>query len=389
MSAVAIIVAAGKGERFGGEVPKQFLPVGKRALIEFSLQEFSASPVIDSIIVVVPRGIPESLVNLIMTYRKVDAVVFGGKTRQESVEAGVRAVRGNPDVVLVHDGARPLVSGEIIERVYREAKKSGAAIPVVPIPDSVKRSEDGRVVDRSVPRETLFRAQTPQGVRFELLKRALEKAREEGVSCSDEAQLVELLGEKVSLVPGSRRNLKVTFPEDILSFKAFIGEYTGDFRVGIGYDAHRLVEGRPLYLGGIEIEFDRGLLGHSDGDCLLHALTDALLGAAGLGDIGKHFPPGDPSTEGIRSTEIVRHAVELLSGEGYRVVNADCVVVCEKPKIGPLSDKMRESIASLLGVSPEDVSVKGKTTEGMGFEGRGEGISSLAVVLVEKVPSGE
>ncbi len=383
MKGVAIIVAAGKGERLGDTVPKQFVSVRDRMIVEYSLAVFASSPSIDSIVVVVPPGTSEGLVDRLMSYKKVDAVVPGGKTRQDSVIAGFRAVKGEPEVVLVHDGARPLVTVEIIESVFSEARSKGAAIPALNVSDALKYSTDGISVEKTVDRSLFYRAQTPQGVRFELFKKAIEKVEEMEVVCADEAQMVELLGEKVSLVNGSERNLKVTYPDDLVLFKALLGDISGRFRVGIGYDAHRLVEGRPMFLGGVEIEFERGLLGHSDGDCALHAIADALLGAAGLGDIGKLFPPGDPTIEGISSREILRRVVEELGSEGYSVINVDCVIVCERPRISDYSDRMRKVVSGILGITPDNISIKGKTTEGMGFEGTGEGISSIAVALLE------
>lgn len=384
MRAVAIITGGGSGERFGADVPKQFQQAAGKMVIEYSLAAFASAPSVDSIIVVVPPSLPDSILDTIFSYRKVSAVVPGSKTRQMSVLSGLKAIKGKPEVIVVHDAVRPLVEVELIEDLIIAAKEKGGAIPVLPMYDSIKYSEDGKTSERSVQRNNYFRAQTPQAFRADLLIESFRKAEKEGVECTDEAQMVALSGHSISLVKGSERNVKITTPSDLIYVKSLLGAYTGDFRVGVGYDAHRLVKGRDLHLGGIKIEWEYGLLGHSDGDCALHAIADALLGASGLGDIGLYFPSEDESIRGISSADILADVKKMLDEKGFRIINVDCVIICQRPKISEYGDKMVESISSVLGTDRMVVSVKGKTTEGMGFEGSGEGISSIAVALVEK-----
>jgi 2-C-methyl-D-erythritol 2,4-cyclodiphosphate synthase/2-C-methyl-D-erythritol 4-phosphate cytidylyltransferase len=352
--------------------------------IEYSLAAFAAAPSVDSVIVVVPHSLPGSILDVLFSYRKVAAVVPGGKTRQKSVLAGLKAVKEKPDVIVVHDAARPLVDVETIERLISAAKEKGAVVPAIVVPDSVKFSKNGETVEKSVQRNNYFRAQTPQAFRSDMLIESIRRAEEKGLECTDEAQMVELSGYAVSLIQGNERNVKITSHGDMTVAKSLLGAYTGDFRVGLGYDAHRLVKGRELHLGGIKIEWEYGLLGHSDGDCALHAIADALLGASGLGDIGYFFPPDDESIRGISSTDILAEVGKMAKQNGVTIVNIDCVIICQHPRIADYADKMVDSISRVLGIDGSAVSVKGKTTEGMGFEGTGEGISSIAVALVEK-----
>lgn len=384
MLASAIIAGGGVGERFGGEVPKQFHTVGGRMIIELSLAAFASASSIESVVVVVPPFTPESIIDTIFSYKKVTAVVPGGKTRQQSILSGLGALKEKPEVIVVHDAARPLVEVALIDTLVHTAKDRGAAIPVISVIDSLKYSEDGITVTETVPRKNFFRAQTPQAFRSDLLIESIRRAEQDGISCTDDAQMVERLGHDVSIVKGSEHNIKLTSQTDLLVIKSLLGAYTGDFTVGVGYDAHRLVKGRELHLGGIHIEWEYGLLGHSDGDCALHAIADALLGASGLGDIGFHFPPDDDSIRGISSVDICAEVKRMVDEKGFRIVNVDCVIICQQPRITDYGEKMIESISAVLGTDRSAVSVKGKTTEGMGFEGSGEGISSIAVVLLER-----
>lgn len=384
MSAVAIIAGGGSGRRFSAEVPKQFHTISGKMVIEYSLAAFAAAPSIDSIVVVVPSTISESVIDTIFSYRKVSAVIPGGKTRQMSVIAGIKAIKEKTDVIIVHDAARPIIDVETIEHLVDEAKKKGAVIPALAVPDAVKFSKNGETVDKSVQRKSYLRAQTPQAFRSDILIASSKMAEERGFECTDEAQMVELSGYPVSVLKGSERNIKITSPDDMTLVKSLLGAYTGDFRIGLGYDAHRLVRGRELHLGGIKIDSEYGLLGHSDGDCALHAIADALLGAFGLGDIGHFFPPDNESIKGISSTDILAEVGKIVRKSGGRIVNVDCVIICQRPRIADYADKMVDSISRVLKIQGDIISVKGKTTEGMGFEGAGEGISSIAVALVER-----
>jgi 2-C-methyl-D-erythritol 2,4-cyclodiphosphate synthase len=285
------------------------------------------------------------------------------------------------ELVLVHDAARPFASAALFGRCAEQARARGAAVPVIPVRDTLKTWDRaaGSLVTRD--RSEFLRAQTPQGFRTGILREAYERAAKEGRSGTDDASLVEAAGYPVFAVPGEEGNIKVTLPEDLRMAAGLLAE-TPDFRIGLGGDAHRLVEGRDLWLGGVRVPHPFGLLGHSDGDVLLHAVSDAIYGALGDRDIGFHFPPGKEETRGIAGRSILAHARSRMAEGGFGLVGLDAVVVCEAPRIAPLADAIRASIAGILSVPEDRVSVKGKTTEGMGFEGRGEGISAWAVALL-------
>lgn len=379
--AVAVIVAGGAGERMGAGVPKQFLPLAGRPILDKTLSAMLASPRVEGAVLVVPRETPEEGRAAYAAVPRVIAVVEGGESRQESVRRGLAAVPAQADIVLVHDGVRPFVSRDLVERCIDAAQRHGAAVPVSPVRDTLKEWDAGRGTLVTRDRAPLLRAQTPQGFRAALLREAHERAASEGRIATDDAELVEAIGRPVVPIPGEEGNIKITVPADLRMAEGLArGEV--DFRIGLGGDAHRLVAGRDLWLGGVRVPYDRGLLGHSDGDVLLHAVADAILGALGDDDIGRHFPPGREETRGIASREIVACARARMIERGYGIVGLDSVVVCEEPKIAPLAESIRESIAAMLGLPPGRVTVKGKTTEGMGFEGRGEGISAWAVVLL-------
>jgi 2-C-methyl-D-erythritol 2,4-cyclodiphosphate synthase len=314
-------------------------------------------------------------------------VVDGGKERQDSVRNALDAVPPGAGVVLVHDGVRPFVSEELVRRVVEEAREHGAAVPVVPVRETVKvRGADGESLS-TVDRSAFLRAQTPQGFRAEILRDAYGKALRGGFLGTDDASLAEAAGYPVRPVPGEDRNLKITTPDELRMAEGLLRE-TPDLRIGLGGDAHRLVDGRPLWLGGIEVPHDRGLLGHSDGDVLLHAVADAVYGAMGDRDIGYHFPAGAAETKDISSRAILAHARGRMAELGFGLLGLDAVVVCEEPRILPIAGALRASVAGLLGVAEDRVSVKGKTTEGMGFEGRKEGISAWAVALLRGAAKG-
>jgi 2-C-methyl-D-erythritol 2,4-cyclodiphosphate synthase len=273
------------------------------------------------------------------------------------------------------------VSLDLLERCVVKAKEHGAVVPVVPVRDTVKEWDRAKRSLATVDRSLLFRAQTPQAFRAGILREAYGKARAEGYRGTDEASLVEKAGYPVTPIPGEEANLKITVPEDLRMAEGLLGE-AHDFRIGIGGDAHRLVEGRELWLGGVRVEYPKGLLGHSDGDVLLHAIADAIYGAMSDGDIGHHFPPDREETRGMESRTILAHARGRMTEKGFSLVGLDAVVVCEEPRIAPIASEIRASIAEILSVPVERVNVKGKTTEGMGFEGRKEGISAWAVALL-------
>ncbi|MCI2063248.1 MAG: 2-C-methyl-D-erythritol 4-phosphate cytidylyltransferase [Eubacteriaceae bacterium] len=361
-----IIAAAGTGERMGGGVPKQFITIGGEPIIVRTVRAFSESPYICGIVIAAAKDYIDVMRDTLLQHGLDAEIIEGGSSRQESVCRGVMHIRKNHagwEYVLVHDAARPYVTGDVIERCVLGAAESGASVTCVPVKDTIR--ESGRTLDRS----RLFSVQTPQGFRTEILYEAHQKALADGFAGTDDISLTERIGIKTQMVEGSYKNIKITTPDDV----------PAETRVGTGYDVHRLTEGRPLVLGGVVIPYDRGLLGHSDADVLLHAVMDALLGAAACGDIGKHFPDTDPEYKGISSMELLRRTGRIISNEGYTVGNIDVTLIAQRPKIAPYIDEMRGNIASALGTATENISVKGTTTEGLGLTGRGEGMAAQAV----------
>ena len=365
----------------GGVVPKQFLSVGGRSLLDRTLTSVSASTRVDAIVIALPADAATEAGEAYRGFPKVIAVIKGGAERHDSVRNALAVVPKDASIILVHDAVRPFATPGLFDRCAEHALLHGAAVPVIPVRDTVKAWDKaaGTLVTRD--RSEFLRAQTPQGFRAGILREAYALAAREGRAGTDDASLVEAAGHAVVALPGEEANLKITLPED-LRMAAGLLSGDPDFRIGLGGDAHRLVPERELWLGGIRVDHPMGLLGHSDGDVLLHAVADAIYGAMGDHDIGFHFPPGREETLGISSRSILAHARGRMAAGGFGLLGLDAVVVCEAPRIGPLADALRASIAGILSVPEECVSVKGKTTEGMGFEGRGEGISAWAVALL-------
>jgi 2-C-methyl-D-erythritol 2,4-cyclodiphosphate synthase/2-C-methyl-D-erythritol 4-phosphate cytidylyltransferase len=383
----AVVVAAGAGTRMGGD-RKQFRLLAGRPVVSHCMAMLAGHQQVDRLVLVLPaedRGAWKPNSGTVGIGGKRLAVVSGGGTRQASVLRGLEAAAPwSPQLVLVHDGVRPLATPDLVDRVIEGARNWGAVSPVLEADESVKAVDgDGRIV-RTLDRAPLRLVQTPEGFSYPLILQAARQARAAGFEADDTASLVRLAGGDVRVVAGERTNIKITGWEDLALAERLLGGGGGCRRVGTGYDAHRLVPGRPLLLGGVEVPHTHGLKGHSDADVLLHALADALLGAAALGDLGQHFPESDPRLAGAASSELLRRAVGLLQDAGWRPVNADTVVVAQQPRLAPYLGRMREIIAGLLGIDTGAVSVKATSTEGMGFEGRGEGISATAAVLVER-----
>ncbi|MEE8219974.1 MAG: 2-C-methyl-D-erythritol 4-phosphate cytidylyltransferase [bacterium] len=396
----AIVPAAGAGVRMEADRPKQFLPLGDRPLLVHTLQRLSDSPLIETVVVVVPADwVAKARSELIEPYglAKVGAVVAGGAERQDSVAAGLEALGPEVDLVVVHDGVRPFVTEAMVADVVEAARAAGAAVAAIPVAETVKRVADGAVVE-TVSRDGLYRVQTPQAFRREVLAEALERARAEGVVATDEAALVERFGWPVRVVAGSAVNLKVTSPEDWSLAESILsslgrsasaskadreGTERMSLRVGMGYDVHRFASGRPLILGGVVVPSDQGLEGHSDADVLVHAVCDALLGAAGAGDIGRHFPDTDPTYAGANSLGLLREVGAIVARRGFRPLNIDVTVVLQEPKLKDLLPVMETNIAETLGIDPTLVNVKATTTEGLGFVGQGEGVAAYAAVTIE------
>jgi 2-C-methyl-D-erythritol 4-phosphate cytidylyltransferase/2-C-methyl-D-erythritol 2,4-cyclodiphosphate synthase len=382
MRVTAIIAAGGVGARLGAGRPKQLLEIGGRSILERSVEAFDSHPAVSETIVVLPVELAASPPTWLATRRHV-RIAVGGVRRQDSVANGFDMVDAATDVVLIHDAARPFVTPEVIARVVEAAASHGAAIAAIPVSDTVKRGEkrDGHaVIADTMPREPLYLAQTPQGFAHHVLRDAIALGRT-GVEATDESMLAEQAGHSVRLVDGSAANVKITTAEDL---QTATHRLNGTERIGVGYDLHRLVAGRRLMVGGIEVPSDVGASGHSDADVVCHAITDALLGAASAGDIGEHFPDTDDAWKDASSIELLRRVVEVLRGWGYSVVNVDVVVVLERPKLGPYKPRIAETLASVLGVASTEIGVKAKTNEGVDAVGRGEAIAAHAVALLRR-----
>jgi 2-C-methyl-D-erythritol 4-phosphate cytidylyltransferase/2-C-methyl-D-erythritol 2,4-cyclodiphosphate synthase len=380
----AIIPAAGAGRRFGG--PKQFLSLAGRPILAHTLDAFETCDRVDAVIVVAP---PEDLDrcsrDIVQGYGfgKVTSIVPGGPDRRDSVRNGLYAANPSTDVVVIHDAVRPFVSPALITSSIERCRETGAVVVAVPVKETVKVCRDGRVLETPL-RETLWSVQTPQTFRYGLILEAHKRALTEGWSVTDDAMLVERIGQEVVVVEGSYDNIKITTPEDLSIAEALWMKRHGTpvIRVGIGYDIHRLVEGRPLILGGVEVPFNQGLLGHSDADVLSHAVADALLGAVGAGDIGHHFPDTDPAFRGISSLLLLQRVADILQDVHTEVVNVDATIIAERPKLAPFFGEMGERIATSLSIPRASLSLKATTAEGLGEVGRGEAIAAHAVALV-------
>ena len=384
MRVTAIIAAAGAGRRLGSETPKQLLDLGGRSMLGRSVAAFDAHPEITDLVVVVPASLTrdDAAAHLGGTAKRLQ-VVAGGARRQDSVANAFDHVSEAADVVLVHDAARPFITAAVIGRTIQAAARYGAAIAAVGAHDTVKRvqaSAEGAVIVETIPRDTIYLAQTPQGFRRDVLKAAVALGRS-GVEATDEAALAERAGFKVHVVQGEASNVKITTEEDLAAARRHAAP-PATARVGTGYDLHRLADGRPLVIGGVTIPSARGALGHSDADVVCHAVTDALLGAAGLGDIGRHFPDSDPKWKGASSIALLRQAGAMVADQRFDIVNVDVSVLLESPKIKDYVEMMRIGVAGALGIDASRVSIKGKTNEGVDAVGRGEAIAAHAVALL-------
>lgn len=375
MSFCAVIVAAGTGSRAGG--PKQWRELGGRPVVRWSAEALLAAGASELAVVVAPGD--EALATESLAGLDRWVAVVGGATRAASVQAGLNALTAAPDAkVLIHDAARPLLDAATLHRVRAALDRHPAALPVLPVADSLRRGVDGLMAE-PVDRDGLWRAQTPQGFRLGTIRDAYADWSAIAPP-TDDVEVARAAGHAVAMVPGDPRLMKLTYPEDFAMAEALIPRQT---RVGQGFDAHRWGPGSSVWLCGVEIAHDQTLIGHSDADAGLHALTDALLGAMGDGDIGDHFPPTDPQWKGASSDRFLVHAVERLHARGGRLVNVDVTLICERPKVKPHRQAMRERLAALLSLPLDAVSVKATTTEAMGFTGRGEGLAAQAVATID------
>ncbi|HKS88646.1 MAG TPA: bifunctional 2-C-methyl-D-erythritol 4-phosphate cytidylyltransferase/2-C-methyl-D-erythritol 2,4-cyclodiphosphate synthase [Stellaceae bacterium] len=375
----ALIVAAGRGTRFGGALPKQYLPLGGQSVLRHAVEAFARHPKV-AVVQVVIRDEDRAVFDEAMTGLAILPPVPGGAERQDSVRLGLEALTPHaPARVLIHDGARPFPDAALIDRVVAALDGAPAAIPALPLGDTIKRVEDGVIV-ATVDRSRLWRAQTPQGFHFPPILAAHRAMA--GRILTDDAAVAEAAGIAPVIVAGTEDNLKVTTAHDLAAAERLLMARRADVRVGHGFDVHGFGPGDHVTICGVEIPYDASLVGHSDADVGLHALTDALLGAIGAGDIGMHFPPSDPRWKGAASEQFLRHAALLVREQGGEIAAVDVTVICEAPKIGPHRAAMVERVAAILGLAPARVSVKATTTDRLGFAGRGEGIAAQAVATV-------
>lgn len=410
----AIIAAGGRGARLGADVPKQLLTLGGKSILQRSVDTIHGHDQVAEIVLALPSEIAAAPPDFLQRATKPLQIVEGGERRQDSVANAFGRISARSDVIVIHDAARPLASAALFTRVIDAALETGAAIAALGARDTIKEiaEDDGKpIVGRTLARDRIYLAQTPQAFSRRVLTDALALARQGG-EATDEASLAERAGHRVRLVDGEPSNIKITTEDDLRMARGLVeGQEsrvesressiesrpstgsgrpelvegrTSLIRIGTGYDLHRLERGRPLILGGVAIPHDMGLIGHSDADVLSHAVTDAVLGAAAAGDIGRHFPDIDPRWTDASSIDLLHHAAEIIREAGYVVSNVDAVIIAERPKLAPHIPEMRERLAFALGIDPSQVSVKGKTNEGVGELGRGEAIAVHAVALVQQ-----
>ncbi|SHI32303.1 bifunctional 2-C-methyl-D-erythritol 4-phosphate cytidylyltransferase/2-C-methyl-D-erythritol 2,4-cyclodiphosphate synthase [Wenxinia saemankumensis] len=384
MRTAALIVAAGRGLRAGGGVPKQWRDLGGQPVAAHALRAFAGHPGIDLVVVVADADAAHAALGAILGADPgAVEIVAGGPTRRDSVLAGLRALEGRAERVLIHDAARPLVSRAVIDGVLAALEDGPAAAPGLPVVDALWKAADGAVAG-SHPRDGLVRAQTPQG--FHLAAILAAHLAWEG-EAADDVEIARVAGLRVAVTPGDAANFKITTAADLSRAAENLSRNNGmsgdmDVRLGNGYDVHRFGPGDHVWLCGVKVPHGRGLQGHSDADVGMHAATDALYGALAAGDIGRHFPPSDPRWKGAESHVFLRHACDLARSAGWRIGNVDVTLVCEHPKIGPHADDMRATMAGIMGLDPDRVSVKATTSERLGFTGREEGIAALATATL-------
>lgn len=384
----ALIMAAGRGVRAStGNIPKQYQSVAGTPVLARTLQTFLDSPVVDRVRVVIGAGDEGLYAGIAPQHAKLDAPTVGGDTRQESVLRGLTTLDASPpQKILIHDGARPFVSDSLIARVANALEKAEAVTPALPVTDTLKHVDAAGRVTSTVPRDGLQAVSTPQGFRYQPILAAHRRAANAGVAFTDDAAVAEWAGMSVAVVVGDPANVKLTTAADLdAADRRLTAERAlalGDIRVGIGYDVHALGPGVAVTLGGVAVPHSRGLIGHSDADVVLHAITDAILGALSEGDIGMHFPPSDPQWKGASSDRFLADAVARVSRRGGMISNVDVALTAEGPKIAPHRDAMRERIAAICGIAPNRVGIKATTNEGLGFIGRGEGMAATATATI-------
>jgi 2-C-methyl-D-erythritol 4-phosphate cytidylyltransferase / 2-C-methyl-D-erythritol 2,4-cyclodiphosphate synthase len=371
----ALIMAAGKGQRFTSDLPKQYWQLGGKTILRHSIEAFLHHPKIQGVQVVIHPDHQEWYDQSVSALSLLPAI-YGQESRQGSVYAGLQALSTwQPDYVLIHDAARPFVTAPLIDKIIEDSKKHNAAIPVIPVVDTLKQAVKDRI--KTIPRHDLYQTQTPQGFSFDLIVKAHEHFKED-LLFTDDASLIEALEHSVALTQGEPNNFKITTKADYFRGQ----QMQQDIRVGNGFDVHAFETGPGLTLGGVFLDCGTALKGHSDADVVLHAITDAILGTIGAGDIGQHFPPSDPQWRGVASKKFVAHALELLYQKSGRLNHIDVTVIGEQPKISPHRDAILESLSMILNIPQERISLKATTTEKLGFTGRKEGLAALATVTV-------
>lgn len=383
-----IIVAGGVGARAsanGGGLPKQYQAVAGKPVLARTIAGFLALENIDLVVPVIGEDHAELYAAMDLSDPRLHKPVVGGSTRQSSTLAGLRAISDTPpDVVLIHDGARPFVEPQVVANVIAALEDADGALPVTLVTDTIKRSLDGKTVGGTEDRTQLYAAQTPQAFRYDAIYEAHRRAIEFSDSFTDDAAIAEWANLRVALAQGSPRNIKITLPEDFARAERMIeGDTMMETRLGTGYDVHAFEEGDHVILGGLKIPHTAKLSGHSDADVVLHALCDAIYGALAEGDIGKHFPPSEMEWGGADSAIFLEHAAKMVRDRGGRIVHLDATIICERPKIRPHVDAMRERIAEIAGISVGRVSVKATTSERLGFTGREEGIAAQSAATIE------
>jgi 2-C-methyl-D-erythritol 4-phosphate cytidylyltransferase / 2-C-methyl-D-erythritol 2,4-cyclodiphosphate synthase len=386
----AVVVAAGRGHRAGGEFPKQYRYIGGEAVIRAALSAFAGHPQVDAVQPVIHADDEVAFRTATSGLGGLRAAVPGGASRQASVFAGLEALRETaPDFVLIHDAARPFVSSALIARAIAAAGEHGAAVPAISVADTVKRVDARGTIMATIDRDELRIVQTPQAFSYRLIVDAHARAAAADRSdFTDDAALAEWAGHRVSVFPGDAANVKLTTNEDFARAEALRMAATGDIRTGTGFDVHAFADGDHIMLGGVRIAHTRGVTGHSDADVALHALVDAILGALAEGDIGQHFPPSDPQWKGAASEKFLAFACERVRARSGVIAHLDVTIVCEAPRIGPHRDAMRARIAAIAGIGTDRVAVKATTSERLGFTGRGEGIVAMATATVRLPWSG-
>ena len=376
---VALIVSAGRGRRIGGDVPKQYRELAGVPILRRTLNAVLNHPSVDAARVVIHPD-DEDLYHTATVGLDILPPVFGGAERQDSVRLGLESLADlSPKLVLIHDSVRPFADPTVFDRVIDAISTTNGVIPAVPVADTLKRAEKNRITD-TVDRADLWRAQTPQGFPFAKILAAHRSAK--GQTLTDDAMVAEAAGLAVNIVPGAEANVKITTEEDLMRAEQSLGTTSGETRIGIGYDVHKFTDGDHVIICGVDIPHSHSLEGHSDADVGLHAMTDAILGAVGAGDIGTYFPPNDPQWKGAASDIFLRHAVEKVRDMGGALQNLDITIICEAPKIVPNREVMTKRVAEITGLSSDRINIKGKTTEKLGFTGRREGIAAEAVASV-------